>query len=162
MTTFINFVPSQVIAPSFQVTLDDNLYTASVEWMLFPQRYFLRITGLSGVLVLFTALVGSPLGNNIAAISWANGKVTITTVDPHFFRVGQIVNLTIVGVVPAAYNGIIQAFVTGRNTFTFALAANPGVATTLGSVQRNINLVAGLFTSTMVYRTVNQQFEITP
>jgi hypothetical protein len=99
---------------------------------------------------------------NISAASWANGKSTITTVFNHGFTIGQVVDITVIGIVPVAYNGMVKVLITGKNTLTYPIPANPGAATVLGSIQQNINLVAGLFASTMVYRAANRQFEITP
>lgn len=161
VTTFIDFVPSTAIAPQYQITLDRSLYTMTVEWVLFPQRYYVRINDLDGTLVLYTPLVGSPIGKNIQALSWANGTVTVTTVENHGFKVGQVVNLAIVGAVPDAYNGVVEAFITKLNQFTYPLTPAPGAATVFGSVQQNIDLVESLFDSTLVYRAQNKQFEVT-
>jgi hypothetical protein len=162
MTTIIPFVPSSVQAPQFNLTLDSNEYIGTVEWVLFAQRYYLKIEGLRGDLILYTALIGSPIGLDISALSWANGKVTVTTTDPHHFRFGQILNVTIADATPAAYNGTYQALVTGRNTLTFPLATNPGIATVFGNLQQNINLAGGLFQSTLIFREDNSQFEVSP
>jgi hypothetical protein len=162
-TTFINFVPSQITAPQFNLTLDGNVYTATVTWNLSRQDYYITITSLEGAIIVMEALVGSPIGVNIASIVWTpNGLVTVTTSAPHGMRFGRTLPVTIAGVVPAAFNGQVQAYITGMSTFTFPLAANPGLATALGAVQRNINLVAGFFDTTLVYRVDNSQFEVTP
>ena len=160
-TTFIEFVPSNILAPNFQVTLDGEIYTVTMIWNLFAQRYYLEIQSLDGTVVLYTALVGSPIGIDVSALSWANGKVTVTTTVPHGLRIGRIVMVTVTGAIPAAYNGLVQALVTDRNELTYQLASDPGSATTFGSVQQNIDLVAGLFADTLVYRQANRQFEVT-
>jgi len=101
-TTFIDFVPSAVIAPIYQVTLDGQIYALTVEWVLQPQRYYVRLATLDGETLLYTALVGSPIGIDIEAMSWANGKVTVQTATEHKFRIGQVLNLTVTGCVPVA------------------------------------------------------------
>jgi len=163
MTTFTNFVPSTVAPFQFSPTLDGQVYNATVPWLLFGARYYLRLAALNGSLVLQTALVGSPSGIAIQAITWANGYATATTVAPHGYNIGQTVTLTVSGASPSAYNGQIQAIITGPNTFSWALATNPGMATVFGMATYNINLVGGYFTtSTLVFREQSQQFEVTP
>lgn len=67
------------------------------------------------------------------AATWASGTVTLTMSAPHGISVGQ--TLLVGDMVPTAYNGtyIATAGTTG-STLTYALAANPGVVTTLGTV----------------------------
>ena len=162
MTTFIDFVPSQIQAPTFNVTLDGDTYAVLVTWNLAAQRYYITISSLNGGVIVTEALVGSPIGIELSAISWQSGIVTVTTSVPHNLKVGQTLNLTMTGAVPDAYNGMVQALVAGPSTFSYALAANPGSATTFGSVEQNINLVAGFFVSTLIYRQANVQFEVSP
>jgi hypothetical protein len=159
--TFIDFVPSQIQAPLFNVTLDGNIYTAIITWNLFAQRYYITLMALDGTVILTQALVGSPIPISISALSWANGTVTVTTANPHGVRIGRAALLTIDGVTPDAFNGIVQVLITGQTTFSYPLAVNPGPATILGAVEKNINLVAGFFTSTLVFRQDNNQFEVT-
>lgn len=162
MTTFIDFVPSQVIAPQFQVTLDGAIYAVTVTWNLFAQRYYININDLGGNLIVAEALVGSPVGIEIESMTWANGLVTVTTIDPHFLSIGQSANLTIAGASPDSYNGLREMFVINDQSMTFPLADDPGFMTVPGTLQQNIDLVAGLFTSTLVYREPNKQFEVSP
>jgi hypothetical protein len=159
--SFIDFVPSQIQAPQFNVTLDGQIFTALITWSLFAQRYYITLTALDGTLILTEALVGSPIPIAISAIAWANGRVTVTTANPHGIPFGRSAILTIDGVTPAAFNGDMQVLVTGRNTFTYPLAVNPGPATILGAVEKNVNLVAGFFTSKLIFRQPNNQFEVT-
>jgi hypothetical protein len=65
---------------------------------------------------------------------WAGSVVTATTTAPHGYPTGQTIPLTIAGAAPAAYNGTVQASITGASTFTYALASNPGSETTPGVV----------------------------
>lgn len=159
--TILPFNPSQVQAPQFTVTLDTNSYTMTVTWNLFAQRYYITLTDQSGNRILTAALVGSPVGQPVSAISWANSSVTVTTLDPHGLPVGRVSKVTIEDCTPDEYNGTFQVLVINRQQFTYKLATDPGAATVLGAVNRNINLVPGLFASTVVYREPNRQFEIT-
>jgi len=77
-------------------------------------------------------LLASPLP--ILSLAWAAGVVTVTTTNPHQWNNADVVPVVISGAAPIAYNGKFTATVTGPNTFTYPLATNPGVATSVGSV----------------------------
>lgn len=163
MTTYITFVPSLVSAPAFDVTLDGAAYNITVTWSLFGQRYYVNCLSVYGELVFSLPLIGSRTGLHIQNAEWANGTVTITTDTPHGHVVGSIVNATITGMSPDTYNGTRQCMVINRTQITFPLASYPGAVAVLGKLEYNVNLAAGYFnTSTLVYRTQNQTFEVTP
>ncbi len=65
-----------------------------------------------------------------ASLSWLNGQVTVNTVADHGFSTGDPIAVS--GVIAPGYNGKFQIAVTGANTFTYPLAANPGAATVPG------------------------------
>lgn len=69
----------------------------------------------------------------IQSATWSGGTVTVTTAQPHGWQVGGQVNALIEGMTPAGYNGYYALTITGANTFTYALASNPGAATVLGT-----------------------------
>jgi hypothetical protein len=69
----------------------------------------------------------------ISTIVWATGTVTVTTSAPHGIQTGDTVYGIIAGVTPSAYNGTWEITSTGVNTFTYALASDPGVSTTVGT-----------------------------
>lgn len=165
MTTYFNFQPPAVGAPvfEFQPTLDGQPYTASVPWLLFGQRWYLSLQALNGTLIFNRSLIGSPSGVALQSAAWQNGYVNATTANPHGYAVGQSIDLTISGCVPAALNGTFPCLVTGPTGFSFALAQDPGTVTTLGLASFNINLAWGYFqSSSLVFRTATQQFEVTP
>jgi len=172
MTTYFNYVPSPVAPYVFSPVLDGVVYNCTVPWGLFGQRPYLTVNAIDGTWLLTTALVGSPTGLSLQSVSWANGRAAAATVNPHGYKIGRIVTLTLSGTVPDGYNGVVQALVTGRSTFSWALAANPGPATVLGMAAYNINLVAGLTDpnsgallatgSTLVFRQPSMQFEASP
>src|SRR5262249_27847680 len=66
----------------------------------------------------------------ITAASWSGGVVTITAANT-LVVVGDPV--TISGMTPSAYNGTFTVVSATATSFTYALAANPGTATTLGT-----------------------------
>jgi len=70
------------------------------------------------------------LSRTITTAVWSAGAATITTSQPHGFIVGQ--SVVVSGMVPAAYNGTFVITAATGTTFTYALAADPGTATTFG------------------------------
>lgn len=67
-------------------------------------------------------------------ITWAGGVATVTTaVAIPGLQVADTFPTTVNGVLPAGYNGLVEATVTGANSFTYPLANNPGVETQLGT-----------------------------
>lgn len=165
MTTFTTFSPSRITTPpfQFQAVLDGQVYNVSVSWNLFGRRWYVTVLAPDGTRVATRALVGSPTGFTIQSLVWSLGKVTATVTVPHGFKVGRVVELTITGASPDAYNGIVRGLITGPATFTYPIASDPGAAAVFGTVSRNIDLVGGYFlTSTMVYRQAANQFEVSP
>lgn len=63
---------------------------------------------------------------------WASGVVTVTTSSAHGLETGAYATLT--GFTPSGYNGTHLITVTGADTFTYNLAANPGTQTVAGTV----------------------------
>jgi hypothetical protein len=80
----------------------------------------------------------------ITAMSWNAGVVTATA-TAHGLSVGDPV--TIAGVTPAGYNGVVEVTaVPDANTFRFALVNNPGAVTVQGNAKYGTNtsgMVAG-------------------
>lgn len=162
MTTYFTFAPQSNQAFQFSPVLDGQSYNVEVPWNLFGRRYYVKVSGANGDLILNRALIGSPTAAVLDTMAWAAGLVAVTTAVPHNFRLGSTVTLTIAGCTPDAYNGVIEAVITGPLAFRYPLAADPGAVTVLGSAAQNINLVGGYFASTMIYRQQTRQFEVSP
>lgn len=162
MTTIFNFTPSATAVFAFQPTLDGQVYNVTIPWSLFGQRYYIQVADLSGNVILFEALAGSDTGVNVSSLAWAQGQVTLTTSLPHGYKIGSVIDLTVSGCAPAAYNGRFECQIAGPQTLTYALASNPGVATGFGALTYDISLVSGYFSSTLVFRQPNMQFEVNP
>ncbi|CAB3741080.1 hypothetical protein LMG22037_06450 [Paraburkholderia phenoliruptrix] len=84
-----------------------------------------------GTLSAVQALLATPLA--LTGMVWSSGTVTATTAATIGLATGQTFTTIIAGATPAAYNGTYSATVTGANTFTFALATNPGTETVPGT-----------------------------
>lgn len=80
-----------------------------------------------------TALLPTPLA--LTSLTWTTGLVTATATAAHGFTIGTALSLTVLGAVPAGYNGTFMCTPTTTTAFTYALASNPGTATTPGSYQ---------------------------
>ena len=72
---------------------------------------------------------------NVIAISWFAGKVTVQTASNHGLASG--VDALMATFTPTEYNGTDPIIVTGVDTFTYELEADPGVATLLGTASFN-------------------------
>lgn len=84
-----------------------------------------------GTLSAVQALLATPLA--LTGMVWSSGTVTATATATIGLSTGQTFTTTIAGATPAAYNGTYVATVTGANTFTFAIATNPGTETVPGT-----------------------------
>lgn len=163
MTTYYDFTPNAQAPFQFQPTLDGQTYSAFVTWSLFGQRYYLNLYDLSGNPIVALPSIGSPTAKALGGANWSGGEVTLGTVNPHFFKIGTTLELTVSGMTPDAYNGTFSMLAVSPNELTYPLTSDPGTPTTLGSVGMNVNLVGGYFsTSTLVFRESTNQFEVAP
>ena len=74
----------------------------------------------------YNGTVISNLIGQVSSASWASNTVTITT-TPIFINtlaIGQ--KITISGISPSRYNGLVTITSLGTNTFTYTLGSNPG------------------------------------
>ena len=76
MTTYIDFVQSNLTPFQFQPTLDGTTYVCTVTWNIFGQRFYLLCQTVAGDVIFNQALVGSPLGYDI---NLAGGYFTTST-----------------------------------------------------------------------------------
>ena len=60
MTTYVPFNPQPGAAFQFQATLDGNQYTVTCVWLVYGQRYYLRIVDDLNNLIVFIPQIGSP------------------------------------------------------------------------------------------------------
>lgn len=162
MTTTFPFTPSTSAPVQFSPVLDGQTYSAIISWNVFAQRFYLNLYDSNGTLIVCKAVVGSPPAQTISTLSWADGIVTVTFSDPHGYQVGTVAYLVLSGASPSAYNGTYLCSIASPTVVTYRLATDPGQATAAGSMGANINLLQGYFTSTMVFRTENAQFEVSP
>lgn len=169
MTTYFQFTPSATGQFQFQPVLDGAVYTAKVPSLLAGNRYYLDLQASDGTQIWYGAIVGSPAALQLEALSWSQGRVTATTSAPHGFKVASSVTLQVRGCAPDAYNGQVNVMFTSPTEFFYSLAADPGEATVFGSAGQEFDLIGGVpdqdgnyFTSTLVFRTETQMFEVNP
>ncbi len=160
--TYFPFTPSNKSAPQFQPTFDGLQFTVIVTWSLFGQRFYVNCYALDGSLQFALPLIESNAGLTIEALAFSlpSGLVTLTTATPHGYALGTLVNLTVAGCAPDAFNGAFQCAVASPTTLTYPLASDPGAASVFGSISYLISMTAGYFDSTLVFR--NGQFEVSP
>jgi hypothetical protein len=90
-----------------------------------------------------------------------NMRAVVKTADPHPFRIGAPVKLSVNSITPSGYNGSGFALPLSKTELCYPVSTNPGLITVLGIVDWTINMVAPYFTqSTLVYR--NTMFEVNP
>ena len=172
MTTVIPFLPSNIMAPVFNATLDGNSYKVAVTWNVSAQRYYINIYSSTGVWIITTALVSSPPARAVVATQYDPflSSVIVTLVDPSQWPIplggpltnpGEIVDYTLEGFQPNTYNGKFRCLHITNTEFTFPVIADPGPLVVLGRVSRFLNMVDTVFNvSSIIYR--NGAFEINP
>lgn len=70
----------------------------------------------------------------VTGLSWLAGTVTVTLVGHGYSSLNTAI---MAGCSPAEYNGTYSITVVDADTFTYALASDPGAATVLGTVARS-------------------------
>jgi len=161
MATLFPFTQSQTTNFTFQPVLDGNVYQASVNWNVAGQRNYLMLSALDGTPVVTLPVIESPVALPLASITWVNGRVSAVTQQPHGYKIGLTVAITIENCQPDGYNGAVLAYVRDPSTLVYPLVQNPGAATLVGVADWFVNLVKGYFvTSVLVFR--NGQFEVSP
>lgn len=65
-TTVIPFVTPTTTPFSFQATLDSAVYTTTLVWNIFGQRYYVLLKDSSGTVIFNLPLIGSPTGYDIS------------------------------------------------------------------------------------------------
>lgn len=131
-------------------------------WNVFGQRWYVNVLDLAGNRIVTIPVIASPSTIYLQAISWENGRVASVVVAPHGLSVGATARLTVFGCSPSGYDGTFDVLASGADSFSYALAADPGVATVLGSAGYSINILAGYFASTLVFREASSTFEVSP
>lgn len=69
----------------------------------------------------------------VSTMVLSTGTVTVTLSAPHGIPTSDMVQGTIAGVTPSAYNGTFAVTSTGANTFTYPLGGTPGSVSVQGS-----------------------------
>jgi hypothetical protein len=169
VTTFIPFTPTIVAGrPPFQfnATFDGLVYTLTVTWSIYGQRWYITIAALDGTLIAYLPMVGSSVPKPLTSLTWKpwnGGLVQAVTAAPHSVPLGWVVEFSVSGASPSEYNaGPARCVITGPSSFVYPLAADPGPATVPGGFSYDVSLVKGYFNSTLVWRIANAQFEVNP
>lgn len=163
MTQIFPFVPPQNGAFQFQPVMDGDNYNAVVMWNLFANRFYVNLHTTDNTRLFTIPVIGSPQALTLEAAGWSHGYVNAQTGVPHGWLYLSTIPILVAGCVPSTYNGSFQGFVTGPDTFQYALPTDPGGIAAFGTVDFFIDISGGYFnSSTMVYRESLQQFEVNP
>lgn len=138
------------------VTVNVSVTSAPIPNNLQQQGAFVTQGGTTGVAQTLTqvptlaslAALLAP-AKALTSLAWASGSVTATTTAPHGWGNGDVVQITIAGATPAAYNGTFAATITGASTFTYPIVSNPGSETVPGTA--NLLAVAELLSMGTTY-----------
>lgn len=154
------FAPPPDDAFRFSPVIDGETYEAAVEWSIFGRRWFLRLSEPGGALALYTAVVESPVLARVDSLRWdqARGRVILTA--EHALPIGAVVQMTVRGSLPETYNGNFDMAVESPNTLSYPMKTDPGGLVTPGLWGREIDLLQGRFTTTLIYR--QRRFETYP
>lgn len=175
MTTVVDFAPSATATPpfQFQATLDGAQYIVTTTWNILGQRWYINVYDLSGNLILARPVVGS--GAKIQGVlTWGDGTATAALQAPHNVPIGSVANVEITGT-GLGYDGAWRALAVDDETLTYSLSSDPGQYGLTGNASQDVNLIGGQpssydasgnpltwFSSTLVYRSGTQQFEVSP
>ena len=175
MTTVTDFSPSATANPPFQFqpTLDGAQYVVTTTFNIFGNRWYINLFDLSGNLLICRPLVGS--GAKIQAVlAWADWTATAALATPHNIPVGAVANVEVTDT-GLPYDGFWRALAIDPLTLTFQLSTDPQQYGITGNVSQDVNLIGGqpssydsngnpltFFSSTLIYRTSTQQFEVSP
>jgi len=157
-----SFIESTLSPYTFNPTVDGRVVAAKVVWSLFGKRYYLRMTELAGGVIFLLPVIGSLEGFNILSLAWRRGQVYITTSYPHDYTVANTIDLTVRGCLPEGYNGRFRCFIPNPQQIVYDVPVYPGEPLQFGFVNYDIDIAAGYFDSTVIYRSANQQFEVSP
>jgi len=174
MTTVIPFIPSNITPPEFFLMLDNGNYVCKITWNISSQRYYINIYGVDGTWVVTIPLIQTPPARAVNTIIYdplqqlaivqmipTEDWPTPTPPGGSVILPGTIVDYTLEGFDPPNYNGLFRCLQINGTTFSFPMTSDPGPLVVAGNVNRLLNMVAGVFsTSTMIYR--NGSFEINP
>lgn len=82
-------------------------------------------------------VINTTIGATINSITRVTTTATMTTATPHSLTTGE--QITVVGALPAAYNGTFLVTVTGASTLTYTMLSDPGAtASPVGSYTAGI------------------------
>lgn len=126
MPTIVQVNVSQQLAPRPSILQKTGAFLSQGATNTAPGTY----TYLGDVGALATFING---GLALASITCASQIATATTAAPHGLTIGDVIEISITGATPAAYNGTFPATITGTSTFTYELATTPSAASIPGS-----------------------------
>ena len=175
MTTITSFSPSATANPPFQFqpTLDGEQYIVTATFNVFGNRWYINISDLSGNLILSRPMTGSPPKIQ-ASLTWADWMATASLTSAHNVPIGAVVSIDVTDT-GLTYDGTWRAWAVDPMTLAFTLQTDPGQYGITGNVAQDVNLIANtpssydssgnpatFFSSSLIFRFAQQQFEVNP
>lgn len=156
--TFVQFSPSTTAVFAFQATLNGSQYNIATPYNVFRQDYYINVSDLTGVSLLYRALVGT--GPSLpATFTWANGWATAACAAPHWVPIGNSVNMNVSNT-GTEYDGNQAAVATSLTNLSYQIG-NPEQTNIInGNVNFTWNLVSGYIPNAyLIFHWDTQQFE---
>lgn len=142
---------NQIVTVNVTLTIAPTPPTLQATGAFISQGATTLASGKSALLTqlsdLTTLLVGVLA---VTSITQTAGLATMTTTAPHGIATSDVVQLTISGASPAAYNGVKSCTSTGANTLTFAIASGTTSPAT-GTIKYTPEDVAELLSMATTY-----------
>jgi hypothetical protein len=162
MTSYYRFIPNNKKAPSFTPTFDGIQYNCTIIWNISSLRYFVLCQTMDSQLVFLLPIIESQPAFDLANLEYDDNdqRVIATTINPHGFPIGMVLNMTLINALPIGYNGSGLASIISKNQFVYNMQQNPGQPMVFGSAEFLISMTQGYFQSTLVFR--NSTFEVNP
>jgi hypothetical protein len=127
MPNIVNVEVSQQVAPAPSTLQGTGAFISQGGTTLEPGTTAL-LTTLSSLSAILTGSV------TVTSATWTAGVVTVVCATPHGIASGDIVPVILSGFTPTEYNGTFAGTYVNSTTFTYPLAANPGLTTVVGIV----------------------------
>ena len=127
--SIVNVYVSQTQAPTPSTLQRTAAFVCSSGSFVIPPYSPTLITSVADLAPLYVG----PF--NTTSVVLSGGTVTVTVSGGLLgTQVGEAINFTMAGIVPAAYNGNYVCTITSGTTFTYPLPGSPGSVTTQGTV----------------------------
>lgn len=159
MSTLVDFTPTSLAVFSFLAQFaDGGQYTVACPWNAFGERWYVRVSDLSGTVIGLRPITQSgPVFQ--ATLTWFDGLATAVLDSPHNVAIGALASARIFGT-NTGYDGDYSVLAIDLKTFTFDLPIDPSEPTAItGKLDFPLDLLAGTSAGPLYFHADTQQFE---